>query len=1130
MSSDALAASDPKRSAWVSANAGAGKTHTLANRVTRLLLAGARPERILCLTYTKAAAAEMAGRLFDQLGRWSMLPDQELAKNIADVGAEAGGKQGLRKARRLFADALETPGGLKIQTIHAFCQYVLTRFPLEAGVPASFRVLDERTARDLMAQARARVLERAGSGDTPRAAAIAYLATHLSDFRLERILDAALGTDRNKLDAFLARAAADEWKDLLCRAHGADPNDTADSIAAAFAHGLDAEETALRAAVAWLTAGSANDTKRGMALAVALENIDASARLEAVRSALLTQDGTLRAALATKALALARPDLLAYLEALGRRMLEFENRLRATHAAALAEAALTVVVAVRDVYAAEKRARSALDYDDLIVETHRLLKQCGAPWVLYKLDEGIDHILIDEAQDTSALQWDIIQSLTDEFFSGEGVERAMPRTLFAVGDEKQSIFSFQGADPAQFDIRRRFFENRAMQAGRDFSYKHLRTSRRSAPEILRFVDETFADPAARDGLTSSNLEIEHEALRTEAKGRVEFWPTLKPSDAPDPDPWDLRPVDLERSDSPVVRLADQIADNIKDWLERRVTLPGRKEAIKPGDIMVLLPRREPFGGEIIRKLKDRGVPVAGADRIRLAEQIAVMDLIALGRFALLPEDDLNLAALLRSPLVGMSEEDLFTLCHAREGTLWREISQRRQDFAAAFLAEARARADRTPPFEFYAQVLIQTRKKLLARLGPETGDSIDEFLSLALAYESANTPSLEGFLHWIERGGAEVKRDMERGRDEVRVMTVHGAKGLEADIVILPDTTSLPDATKGHLLYTDEGVMFPLSDKTAPEKVRQAKLAAQAETLKEHRRLLYVALTRVKERLIVCGFENKKGVKEGSWHRLAERAANALGTETAQGDATIRVVGDAVPGSPAGEAATAPAAIAIPDWAQTPPKTERPSPWLIRPSAAAGIDEPALPSPLGQNGAARFRRGLLVHAMLAHLPEVQRDRRDAAARKFLRARGLDEPETARLTAETLAVLDDPRFAAAFAPDSRAEVAIVADLPELGPGARVHGRVDRLAAAGDNVLIVDFKTNRPPPAREQDVPQIYATQMALYRAAAERIFPGRRIDCALVWTEGPTLMPLSDTLLDAETGRIRARLDRDGSGS
>jgi ATP-dependent helicase/nuclease subunit A len=915
---------------------------------------------------------------------------------------------------------------------------------------------------------------------------------------------------------------SEDWKSLLRRAHGAAPDDTPQSIAEAFAQSLDRDVAKLREIVAWLATGSATDAKRGAALAAALESKDVFARVEAVCDSLLTKDGSLFAKLATKKLADAQPDLLDDLQKLAERLVESENRRRATHAAMLCEAALTVIEAVRDVYATEKRARSALDYDDLIVETHRLLKRSGAAWVQYKLDEGIDHILIDEAQDTSALQWDIIQSLTEEFFAGEGVERPMARTLFAVGDEKQSIFSFQGADPAQFDVRRRLFAGRAEVAGREFSYEYLQTSRRSALEILRFVDQTFADPAARAGLTSGNLEIKHTAFREDAKGLVEFWPALKPPDAPDPDPWDLRPVDLERADSPIVRLAEQIAGKIADWLVRRVALPGHKEAIRPGDIMILLPRREPFGGEIIRKLKDRGVPVAGADRIKLAEQIAVMDLIALGRFALLPEDDLNLAALLRSPLVGLGEDNLFALCHGRRGTLWREL--RREEFAAVhtYLAETRARADTTPPFEFYAQALTHGRAKLLKRLGPETGDAIDEFLSLALDYERANTPSLEGFLHWIERGGAEVKRDMERGRNEVRVMTVHGAKGLEADIVILPDTTSLPDANKGTLLYTDDGVLFPLADREAPERVRQAKLAAQAETLKEHRRLLYVALTRAKDRLIICGFENKKGIKEGSWHRLAERAAATLGTEVAQGDHTIRLYGT-VTDAAAGETAAAPESVVVPGWARTPPKAEQPSPRLIRPSEAAGVDEPALPSPL--KGATRFQRGLLVHALLAHLPEVEPGRREETALRFLRARGLDETEAARLCAQTLAVLGDPAFAAAFAPSSRAEVAIVADLPELG--ARVHGRLDRLAVAGDDVLIVDFKTGRPPPAREQDVPGIYATQMALYRAAAERIFPGKRIACALVWTQGPALMPLSDAFLEAERARVRARLDPAG---
>jgi ATP-dependent helicase/nuclease subunit A len=646
---------------------------------------------------------------------------------------------------------------------------------------------------------------------------------------------------------------------------------------------------------------------------------------------------------------------------------------------------------------------------------------------------------------------------------------------------------------------------------------------------LTFVDAVFADPEAREGLTLQGAGIKHHPLRTEAKGRVEFWPSLKPSAAPEPDPW--RPVDTESQSSPVVRLAVRIAEQIRQWTDGRTKLPGHDRPISPGDIMILLPRREPFGSEIIRRLKERGVAVAGADRIRLSEQIAVMDLIALGRFVLLPQDDLNLAALLRSPLVEISEEELFALSHGRTGHLWSELTWRKDELASftrvfAFLSDMRARADYAPPFEFYAHALGTRglRLKLLARLGSEANDAIDEFLSLAFAYEAANTPSLEGFLHWVERGGAEIKRDMERGRDEVRVMTVHGAKGLEADIVILPDTTTLPEqpGVKGHLLYTEDGALFPLAEAAAPPKVKAAKAAAEAETLKEHRRLLYVALTRAKDRLYICGFEGKNGVKPGSWYALAERAAETAGIKVVRGDETIHVLGDA-----ADEIAEpllpldAPPPT-LPAWTREAAPIEKIAPRLIRPSDASDVEEPAMDSPLGPKGAARFRRGLLVHALLARLPEMAPAARRNIALKFLHGR-VDAETADAIAGETLRVLSDPVFAAAFAPGSRAEAAVVADLPELGEGARVNGRIDRLAVTDSEVLVVDFKTNRPPPARAEDVPQIYLAQMALYRAAVARIFPDRRIACALVWTEGPALMPLPAALLDGEIRRIAARL-------
>ncbi len=1135
MSDAVILASDPGLSAWVAANAGAGKTYTLANRVARLLLNDAPPEKILCLTFTKAAAAEMQHRLFQQLGHWAMLPDDELAAQISGIGAQP---DDLPKARRLFAKALETPGGLKVLTLHAFCQIVLSRFPVEAGVTPGFDVLDEVSSRALIAEARQAALERAGGRDPSLTRAVARLATEVGEYRLADMLQAALGNDRRKMDRFFNGLNGAPFEDAVWQAHGAERD--ADPVAE-FCNQMMREATQLGAVRDWLMGGGKSDKEAANRLTQILALNGAPDGFSIFRDWLLKKDGDPRGKLASKALADAQPDLYSTLVQLQTRFCDAEDRRRAARAASLAEAALTVIDAVRRDYAAAKRRRGVLDYDDLIVKTLALLDEAdAAQWVLYKLDNGIDHILIDEAQDTSPEQWAIVRRLTEEFFAGESRERVAVRTIFAVGDEKQSIFSFQGADPALFDVNRRYFERLAARAEQAFVDQPLITSRRSAPEILAFVDQVFANRQARAGLTSRDLEIAHLAHRIEAKGGIEFWTALAPPAAVTIDPY--LPVDAEQPDSPVVVLARRVADQIRGWLDSGAVLPGHAAPIRPGDIMILLPRRQPFGGEIIRQLKLRRIAVAGADRVVLTEQIAVMDLMALGRFVLQREDDLNLAALLRSPLCDLSEDDIFALCHARNGTVWQALAEKKNQapFEAAhiFLAEMLARADFAPPFEFYAHALTGLGKKrdLLARLGPESADAIEEFLSLALDYERAHTPSLEGFLDWLARGNTEIKRDMERGRNEVRVMTVHGAKGLEADIVILPDTTTLPDppSRKGHLLYGRGGILFPLPEAEAPQRVKAAKLAETDEMLREHRRLLYVALTRARDRLYVCGFENRRGVAAESWYALARQAAEALGRPIIRHGEAAHAIGHVENEKRPADVETAAPAKTTPGWLNRPAPPEHVAPRLIRPSDAlesGALDMPEQ-SPLSplRAGTDRFQRGNVVHTLLARLPEVAPDKRRERAIQFAVARGFDPDQAALLAGETLQVLDDPQFAPAFAPSSRAEVAFLAALPELGPGAQVNGRVDRLAVTGSEVLILDFKTNRPPPAREEDVSPIYLAQMALYRAAAARLFADRRIVCGLIWTDGPRLMRLSDPILDRQMALIRHRLDPEGGRS
>ncbi len=1107
-------ASDPEVSAWVAANAGAGKTYTLTNRVARLLLAGARPERILCLTFTKAAAAEMQDRLFKQLGKWAMLPDDELRTQIVEIGGDAHAD--LPKARRLFAAALETPGGLKVLTLHAFCQIVLSRFPVEAGVPPGFEVLDEASARALIGEARQHVLEQAGS-DARLAAAVALVVRETGEGRLAGILDAALGGDRRRLERFFA--ATEDIGAALRRSHGLADGETPDAITGGFCAELARDIETLKAARDWMTGGAGTDAKHAAIISQLLARGLVPDSFFLLDGLFFDSKGQVRSKLVTKRLAEARPDLLAWLTALQERYCAAAERHRTARAAQLAEAALTIVDAVCRRYRDSKRLCGVLDYDDLVIETRRLLHDAGAAaWVLYKLDGGIDHVLIDEAQDTSPEQWDIVRKLTEEFFAGETGKGA--RTIFAVGDEKQSIFSFQGADPAQFGINRQYFTEVATGADRRLLTPALIESRRSTPDILSFVDAVFAPDDARAGLTSAGGPIEHKAHRAGDRGGVEFWPPLSPDAEEETDPW--APVDAVQKSSPVARLAIQVADRIDGWLKRGAALPSAKHPIRPGDIMILLPRREPFGGEVIRQLKARGVPVAGADRMRLTQQIAVMDLVALGRFVLQREDDLTLAALLRSPLCGLDENDVFALAHGRAGDLWSALVAKRHDFAAAheLLSAMLERADYAPPFEFYAHLLSTRggRERLLARLGPDCADAIDEFLSLTLDYERSHAPSLEGFLDWLERGGAEIKRDMEQGRDEVRVMTVHGAKGLEADIVILPDTTARPGGLGRHdgLLHADGVPVFPLPKADAPGIVAAAKAAADAAILNEHRRLLYVALTRARDRLFICGFTGKKGAGENSWYGWMKQAAEMMGVEAAAGDMTYRVIGtlteETLP--TAAETASPPP---LPGWIATPAPAEPAMPNPIRPSQI-GIAPAAAPA-----GGARFLRGTVVHALLARLPEIAPERRRDIALAFAAAKGFAGAAGAALVDETLAVLDRPDFADVFGPMSRAEATIHAARPDLGLTAPITGRIDRLAVTDSHVLILDFKTNRPAPHDAAEVATVYLDQMALYRAAGQAVFPGRRIACGLVFTDGPRLIALPDDLLDARICGIADRV-------
>ncbi|MBO6796037.1 double-strand break repair helicase AddA [Maricaulis sp.] len=1144
-------AADPAVTVFVEANAGSGKTRVLVDRVVNILLTGTAPDRILCVTYTKAAASEMKDRLFGRLGKWSVLDDEALRADLTELGQQELDARSLAAARRLFARALETPGGLKIQTIHAFCENLLRRFPLEAGALPGFETLDDGEARELSARAQAGAASALVTADidiilaTGGADAFAELADWARSNRA-RVRQVAQGgaevvIERTRLaldvkpDETLASCAQEAWE--------ATP-----------------VELVREAAIA-LETSSAKDQKQAAKLRAALSAPYARAAIEAYLGYFLTQKGDLAKDLTTAALAKTHTwlDRLYGGEKRGYgtevdRMLAVRDRMRAISLAEASAAAARYTTGYLDALDAEMRRRRALDFDDLIRLAGDLLKPENAfsGWVGYKLDGMLTHALVDEAQDTSPQQWDMLRGLTAEFFAGEGA-REDERTLFVVGDEKQSIYSFQGADPAIFVNEGDRIEELTRATDQAFRRPGLNVSFRSAPEILRAVDIAFEVPAAAPETKFVARPFSryqsHLAAREGTPGCVEIWPAIpKPEIVEETSIFD--PVDSSAKGTSRDLLAARIADEIHALLKRgdgvwQEDKGGfRLRAARPGDIGILVAKRTGgFVEELIRRLKLLGVPVAGADRMLLREQTAIKDLLALGRFAINPADDLALAEVLKSPFFEaakdpasrLGDEDLFVLSRdhrsERRGWLWRALMRSeapRLAEARAALLDWRNRSDSVGLYELYASFLNarsatgETRwVRMFARLSEEARDAVEEFLNRALEFDQGEGGSLAKFIARIAADETAIKREQDSGHDQVQIMTVHASKGLERPIIILPDTTRSPLSARGSRVFAGSGgeLFWSRKKDQDPDLVKGLREGQDALRLAEHKRLLYVALTRARDRLIVCGWKQGHGsagqIASDSWYELLDQrwqGEDWVEFEQHPDDASpARRYGPA-PQVAEREQRTEHASEDLPAWCFTDAPSESAAFSSATPSSllAEGEDDPEIYSPLGEDRSWRFRRGEVIHKLLETLPDLPREAHRTAAERYAEAQtDLDEDTRRVLVEETLGILDHAEFGALFGPGSRAEVSLTG----VVGGQIVRGQIDRLLVTDHDVLIIDYKTNRPPPKAVDDVARVYLGQMASYRNLLREIYAGKRVRCALLWTDSADLMELPDALLD-----------------
>ncbi len=1154
-------ASDPSNTVWVSANAGSGKTHVLSQRVIRLLLDDVAPSKILCLTYTKTAAAQMENRVFERLAAWTALDDAALSDAIYEIESKRPNAARLKAARNLFARALETPGGLQIQTIHAFCTSVLKRFPLEANIAGHFELLDDATDAYIRQEAKRQITVQAyRGGDDDLSSAFETVLDAGGEAGLKKLFEAALGgPNRSALANFLA--------DLKSGA--------IDACALDDLMGLASDDTAEKIMVdGWpLLALPVDFMQRLAAIGPTcrlptLQNF-AHGLSELLMTATIQKKQNMLAelflnakggALGVKKFAkeeflIAIPDFADRFDSVCAQIIETNDRLARRTMLDITRAAHVLIHKLSERHIKMKRDSGKLDYEDLIEATRNLLsRDSAAAWVQYKLDQGIDHVLVDEAQDTSPRQWDLVNALTGDFFSGETAAKR-GRTLFVVGDEKQSIYSFQGAQPEVFGDNGRDKARRVLDAKMNFKSVKFPLSFRSTPEVLKAVDLVFGN--APEGLVSGGDYIDHTTIRADQHGCVEAWDYVRP-DAKDDAQKEID-EDWTKAVDHLAAPAAILAKNIAGEIERLVGKehnPARGTLVRAGDILVLVRKRDQFMHALSRELKDLNVPVAGADRLTLTSHIAILDLMALARITLQPDDDLSLAALLRSPVFGLCDCELTKLAAGRENriSLLNRLTEAgktdgRLSLIAASLKRWRDEADFVPVYEFFAKILGRdgVRAKLIGRLGEETSDIIDEFLSFALASEQSGIHGLQSFIEILSEAAPEIKREASAGRNEVRIMTVHGAKGLEAPYVFLVDPGSNPGAShhaapliavklKQGNREVDGFVWVPKAEysNSAIQPVRDVITAQQ---LAEYKRLLYVGMTRAEDVLIVCGFGGKQVSKCPTWLDMVKSGLEAA-PETVSflheitGRPSLKFsLGTTKFELTKGESTEVTAFEKLPDYLRVPLK---PLKLITRPLTPSGNGlsieaqaESAKRSPVldavEEDPSGALKRGAVVHRLLEVLPNIEAASRAGSAKRYL-DRALpdaEEPVLIRLCASVMAILNDPRFAGLFADGSRGEVSIGGTIRLGGLQRNVSGKIDRLAVTDTEVLIMDYKTNRPPPKTSAEVPQSHIAQLALYRALLTPLYPSHAVKAALIYTEGPHFIALDDASLNAALEALTA---------
>ena len=1122
---DPLQAVSPAHNATVHASAGTGKTWLLVTRIIRLLLDAARPDSIMAITFTRKAAAEMQERLTERLRELMRADDAGLDALLKQCGIDPD-PECRQQARRLYEQHLFNPYPLRTTTFHAFCQELLQRFPLEAGIPPGFEI-SESTA----------MLEQQAWD------ALFMQATRQPDSALARALEQLIGmcgglsNTRSALLSFLAhrsdwwaytkgQANGTAWAQRkLARLFGVSPEE--DPLAG---FPDDTQRARLAEFAELLGRNTATDRKSQALLNQALEApLTAAERFAIIKDVFLTkqQQPRKRKAAPAQRKRLGEADeqrLLELHEEFVSGLLDRLDRLARINSMRTSSAWYSAGVRLLEHFQRIKREQRLLDFSDLEWQACELLNRSAhAYWVQYKLDKRIDHLLVDEFQDTNPTQWRLLLPLLEELAAGAD-ERA--RTVFLVGDEKQSIYRFRRANPALLATASDWLTSR-LQARR----YPLDKSRRSARAIIDCVNRVFGS-----GLLNERISpyTPHATWLEDLYGRAELLP-LAGTRADEP----AAPATGTGLRNPLLQ-PRQVAQDLRHYREgeaiaaqiRRLTdertligAEGSARELDYGDIMILV-RQRTHVMAYERALRDAGIPYLGAGRGTLLQNIEIRDLEALLNILISPYDNLALAQVLRCPVFGVADDDLMRLAAMDSGTWYERLAQvpaaHSPGLAAAYrlLNSWRELAGQVPVHDLLdriyheGEVLQRYASAFPPALRPRVHANLTRFIELALEVDSGRYPSLSRFLYQLERLRRQEQDQPDEGTQEqadnnrVRLMTIHAAKGLESAVVFLAD------ATAGHSPHNayealiewpaaaDRPRHFLLCGRKTDQDSLTARLLEQqaAEDLREDANLLYVALTRARQFLFITGSASAKN-PDASWYELIRSALLDAGSRT---DATPPALESGRrPGAAAARPAPARVASVDPRLAE---RIQVPAPYrLIAPSrlVTAATDMPG-----AVDGR---RRGSALHLMLDRLsrPQGGTAAQSLAGLASTLDRHADDPELLAWWQEAQDVHADPRFAHLFDPSRYDRAWNEVPIQYLLGEHLVYGIIDRLVVSGDSVLVIDYKTHQSASADSvAELAMDYREQMRLYAQGVAALWPGHPIRPCLLFTACKALVDMS----------------------